>query len=132
MPVRFSPLLALGALVLALSLAAPVAAQNAPTLGAPETQTDTAPPPDTTSTSGGGGLKTWQEVLIFGAGLTLLAGIAFAIVGDARDRARRLSRHGTTPETAGAAGAPHKHSQQAKQRARAKARQARAQRRKNR
>ena len=132
MAVRLKPLLALAALVLALGLAAPAGAQQAPTLGAPQTQTDTAAPPDTTSTTGGGGLKTWQEVLIFGAGLILLGGIAFAIVGDARDRARRLSRHGTTPETAGAAGAPHKHSQQAKQRARAKARQARAQRRKNR
>ena len=39
MPVRFRPLLALGALVLALTLAAPAVAQNAPTLGAPETQT---------------------------------------------------------------------------------------------
>jgi hypothetical protein len=132
MAVRVKPLLVLAALMLVLVLAAPAGAQQAPTLGAPQTQTDAAAPPDTTSTTGGGGLKTWQEVLIFGAGLTLLAGIAFAIVGDARDRARRLSRHGTTPETAGAAGTPHKHSQQAKQRARAKARQARAQRRKNR
>jgi hypothetical protein len=130
MAVRLKPLLALAVLVLALALAAPAGAQQTPTLGAPDTQTETAaPPPDDTSTTGGGGLKTWQEVLIFGAGLILLAGIGFAIVGDARDRARRLSRHGTTPETAGV---PHKHSQQAKQRARAKARQARAQRRKNR
>jgi hypothetical protein len=128
MRVRLKPLLALAALVLALALAAPVAAQNAPTLGAPETQSDTAPPPETTS-SGNGGLKTWQQVLIFSAGLILLGGIGFAIVGDARERARRLSRHGTTPETAGV---PHKHSQRAKQRARAKARQARQQRRKNR
>ena len=129
MPVRFRPLLALGALVLALTLAAPVAAQNAPTLGAPETQSDTAAPPPETTSTGGGGLKTWQEVLIFCAGLVLLAGIGFAIVGDARDRAARLTRRGREPETAGA---PHKHRQQAKQRARAKARQARAQRRKNR
>ena len=128
MPVRLKPLLALAALALALALAAPVAAQDAPTLGAPETHSDAAPPPETTS-SGNGGLKTWQQVLIFSAGLILLGGIGFAIVGDARERARRLSRHGTTPETAGV---PHKHSQQAKQRARAKARQARAQRRKNR
>jgi hypothetical protein len=129
MPVRFRPLLALGALVLALTLAAPVAAQNAPTLGAPETQSDTAAPPPETTSTGDGGLKTWQQVLIFSAGLILLGGIGFAIVGDARDRARRLSRHGTTPETAGVT---HKHSAQAKQRARAKARQARQQRRKNR
>ena len=131
MAVRLKPLLALAALVLAMALAAPAGAQQTPTLGAPETQSDAAPPPEETSTTGGGGLKTWQEVLIFGAGLVLLAGIGFAIVGDARDRARRLSRHGTTSEAAGAGG-PHKHSQQAKQRARAKARQARAQRRKNR
>ena len=129
MAVRLKPLLALAALVLALALTAPAGAQQTPTLGAPETQSDTAAPPDTTASTGDGGLKTWQEVLIFSAGVILLGGIAFAIVGDARERARRLSRHGTTPE---AAGVPHKHSQQAKQRARAKARQARAQRRKNR
>jgi hypothetical protein len=114
MPVRFRPLLALGALVLALTLAAPVAAQNAP--------------PETTD-SGNGGLKTWQQVLIFAAGLILLAGIGFAIVGDARERTRKFSHH-TGEEVA--AGVPHKRSQAAKQRARAKARQARAQRRKNR
>ena len=119
MAVRLKPLLALAALMPVLVLAAPAGAQQAPTLGAPETQTDTAAPPDTTSTTGNGGLKTWQEVLIFGAGLILLGGIGFAIVGDARDRTRRMSRHGTTAEAAGAAGAPHKHSQQAKQRARA-------------
>ena len=131
MPVRFRPLLALGALVLALSLAAPVAAQNAPTLGAPETQSETAAPPPETTSTGGGGLKSWQQALIFAAGLILLGGIAFAIVGDARERTRRMSRHGTSPETAGAS-VRHKHSQAAKQRARAKARQARQQRRKNR
>jgi hypothetical protein len=130
MPVRFKPLLALAALVLALSLAAPVAAQQTPTLGAPETTTDAPPPPETTD-SGNGGLETWQQVLIFAAGLILLGGIGFAIVGDARERARRLSRHGTTPETAGA-GMPHKHSQAAKKRAREKARAARQARRKNR
>jgi hypothetical protein len=131
MPVRLKPLLALAALVLAFAVAAPAGAQLTPTLGAPETtQTQTAAPPDT-STTGGGGLKTWQEVLIFCAGLILLAGIGFAIVGDARDRARRLGRHQGRSEAA-TAGVPHKHRAQAKQRARAKARQARAQRRKNR
>ena len=129
MAVRPKPLLALAALVLALVLAAPAGAQQTPTLGAPETQTDTAAPPDTTATTGNGGLKTWQEVLIFGAGLILLGGIGFAIVGDARDRTRR---HGTSMEPTGHALIPHKHSQQAKQRARAKARAAKAQRRKNR
>ena len=129
MPVRMKPLLALGALVLVCAAPAPAPAQQAPTLGAPETTTAAPPPPETSTTAGSGGLKTWQEVLIFCAGLVLLAGIGFAIVGDARDRAARLTRRGREPETAGA---PHKHRQQAKQRARAKARQARAQRRKNR
>src|ERR1700754_2698944 len=121
MPVRFRPLLALGALVLALSLAAPAAAQNAPTLGAPETQTATAAPPPETTDSANGGLKTWQEVLIFAAGLILLAGIGFAIVGDARERTRKFSHH--TGEEVTAGGTP-KHSQAAKERARAKARAA--------
>jgi hypothetical protein len=129
MPVRFKPLLALLALVSALALAVPAAAQQTPTLGAPETQTQTAAPPPETTDSGGGGLKTWQEVLIFSAGVILLAGIGFAIVGDARERTRKFSHH-TGEEVA--AGVPHKHSQRAKQRARAKARAAKAQRRKNR
>ena len=129
MPVRLKPLLALVALTTALACAAPAVAQQAPTLGGETTQTQTAAPPDTTD-SGNGGLKTWQEVLIFAAGLILLAGIGFAIVGDARDRARRLSRHGDSE--AATAGVPHKHRAQAKQRARAKGRAAKAQRRKNR
>jgi hypothetical protein len=130
MPVRVKPLLALGTLVLVLVAAAPAPAQQAPTLGAPETtQTDAAPPPETDTNTGNVGLKTWQEVLIFGAGLVLLLGIGLAIVGDARERVGRLSGRHRTPETAGV---PHKHRQQAKQRARAKARAAKAQRRKNR
>ena len=129
MPVRMKPLLALAALVLALAVAAPAAAQQTPTLGAPETQNETAAPPPETTDSGNGGLKTWQQVLIFGAGVILLAGIGFAIVGDARERTRKFSHH-TGEEVA--AGVPHKHSQRAKQRARAKARAAKAQRRKNR
>ena len=58
-------------------------------------------------------------MLIFAAGVILLGGIGFAIVGDARERTRKFSHH-TGEEVA--AGVPHKHSQQAKQRARAKAR----------
>ena len=128
MPVRFKPLAALAALVLALAFAAPVAAQQTPTLGAPETATEAAPPPETTD-SGNGGLKTWQEVLIFAAGVILLGGIGFAIVGDARERTRKYSHH--TGEEA-ATGVRHKHGQAAKQHARAKARAAKAARRKNR
>ena len=48
--------------------------------------------------------------------MILLGGIGFAIVGDARERTRKFSHH-TGEEVA--AGVPHKHSQQAKQRARA-------------
>jgi hypothetical protein len=129
MSIRLKPLLAVMALALALAVAAPAAGQQAPTLGAPETTQSTAAPPPDTDTDGNGGLKTWQEVLIFCAGLVLLAGIGFAIVGDARERAARLTRRGREPETAGV---PHKHRQAAKQRARAKARAAKAQRRKNR
>jgi hypothetical protein len=130
MPARVRTLLALAALGAALACAAPATAQQAPTLGQETTQTQAASPPDTTS-SGNGGLKTWQGVLIFTAGLILLAGIAFAILGDARERTRRLSRRGGHAEAA-TAGVPHKHRAQAKARARAKARAARAARRKNR
>jgi hypothetical protein len=131
MPVRLKPLLVLGALAVALAVAAPAAAQQAPTLGAPETQTGAAPPPPETDDDDDGGLATWQQILIFGAGIVLLGGIGFAIVGDARGRAARLTRRRGSPEPAGA-GVPHKHRQQAKQRARVRARAARAQRRKNR
>jgi hypothetical protein len=130
MPVRLKPVLALAALAAALAVAAPAVAQQAPTLGEETTQTPTAAPPDTT-TSGSGGLKSWQEILIVCAGIVLIAGIGFAIVGDARERARRLSRHPGRAESA-TAGVPHKHGAQAKARARARARAARAQRRKNR
>jgi hypothetical protein len=128
MPVRLKPLLAL-AVVLAALAAAPASAQQSPSLGAPDTQTETAAPVDSSTTSGSGGLKTWQELLIFGAGLALIAGIAFAILGDAKERAARL-RHGR-PEPA-TTGATHKHRAQAKQRQRARAKAARAQRRRNR
>jgi uncharacterized Zn-binding protein involved in type VI secretion len=131
MPVRTKPLLALAALILVLAAAAPAVAQQAPTLGAPDTQTETTVAPETDTTAGNGGLKTWQEILIFGAGLVLIAGIAVAILGDAKERAARLTRGRGSAETA-TAGATHRHRQQAKQRARARARAAKAQRRKNR
>ncbi|HKE78033.1 MAG TPA: hypothetical protein VKB54_01955 [Solirubrobacteraceae bacterium] len=131
MRVRLKPLLAVAALALALTCAAPAIAQNSPTLGEETTQTQTAAPPDTSTSNGNGGLKTWQEILIFCAGLALLAGIAFAIVGDARDRARKLG-HGREPEAAGAGNLHHKHRAETKARARSKGRQAKAARRKNR
>jgi hypothetical protein len=125
---------ACAAVALCLLFCAPAVAQvgNGLTLGETQTQTDAAPPPADTSTSGGG-LKTWQEALIFAAGIILVTGIAFAILGDARERARRLDRHPSAPG-AGAAGDRDRHatSQQAKQQARARARRARAARKRNR
>jgi hypothetical protein len=119
----------LAVLLAVLALLAPAAgAQQAPSLGAPTT-TESAP---VVTTDGGdnGGLSTWQELLIFGAGLALLAGIAFAILGDARERTR--GRRATRPEPAAAGVAPPRQSPQAKQRSRARAKAARAQRRRNR
>ena len=111
-----------------LALAAPAGAQQAPTLGAPPTPDVTAQTVGTTS-SGGGGLATWQEALIFAAGIILIGGIAVAILTDSRERAARLRRGGpvTEPGTA-----PHRHKQRSKQQARAKAKAAKAARRRNR
>jgi hypothetical protein len=116
------------ALVLALALSAPAVAQQSPTLGAPPTPDVTVQTQQTT-TAGGGGLKTWQEALIFAAGLILIGGIAVAIMTDARERARRIGHGGPATEPAGAT---HRHRQQSKQRSRQKGKAARAQRRKNR
>jgi hypothetical protein len=116
-------------LALVLVLAAPAGAQQAPTLGAPP-QPDVTVQSTQTTTAGGGGLKTWQEALIFAAGIVLIGGIAVAILGDARERARRLG-HGRDPLTE-PSGGPHRHKQRSKERARAKAKAARAQRRRNR
>jgi hypothetical protein len=126
--------IACAAVALCLLLCSPAAAQvgNGLTLGQTQAQTDAAPPPDST-TSGGGGLKSWQEVLIFAAGIVLIGGIAFAILGDARERARSLDRHATA-DGPGATGAADRHrsSPQAKQQARARARRARQARKRNR
>ncbi len=116
-------------LLASLALLAPAAeAQQAPALGAPTT-TQSAPVV-TNDSSDNGGLATWQELLIFGAGLALLAGIGFAIVGDARERTRRRHGRGAAPAAAGLG--PHRRGREAKQRSRARARAARAQRRRNR
>jgi hypothetical protein len=119
----------LAVLLAVLAMLAPgAAAQQAPSLGAPAT-TESAPVV-TTDDGGNGGLSTWQELLIFGAGVALLAGIAFAILGDARERTR--GRRGTRAEPAAAGVAPPRQSRQAKQRSRARAKAARARRRRNR
>jgi hypothetical protein len=114
---------------LVLALAAPAGAQQAPTLGAPPAPAVTAQTTPATTSGGGGGLKTWQEALIFAAGIVLIGGIAIAILADARERSNRLG-HGHAVTEPGAA--PHRHKQRHKQQARAKAKAARAQRRRNR
>jgi hypothetical protein len=123
---RKQPLAALAVIVTLLALAPAAPAQQAPTLGAPSQQ-ETAPPATTTTAASDRGLKTWQELLIFGAGIVLLAGIAIAIIGDARERAPTRDRRPAT-EPAG----PKRHRQRDKDRAREKARIARAQRKRNR
>jgi hypothetical protein len=119
-------------LALVLALAAPAGAQQAPTLGAPPTPdvtVNTGPSTTLGSTTGNGGLKTWQEALIFAAGVILIGGIAVAILADSRERAARLA-HGRAVTEPGTA--PHRHKQRSKAQARAKAKAARAQRRRNR
>jgi len=112
--------------LLALAAPAPAVAQQAPTLGAPE-PSETAPRVTTSGTDDG--LEAWQEVLIFGAGVVLLLGIAWAIIGDARQRAPD-ERRGHMPEMAD--GPRGTHARRSKAKARAKGREARRQRRKNR
>lgn len=126
MRARAGSWLAVTALVLAV--ASPAAAQQAPTLGAPPAPNVTVQT-QTTSTTGGGGLATWQEALIFAAGVILIGGIAIAILSDSREKARAI-RHGgpvTEPGTA-----PHRHKQRSKQQARAKGKAQKAARRRNR
>jgi hypothetical protein len=120
---------AIAATACVLALAAPAGAQQAPTLGAPPTPDVTVQTAQTTS-SGGGGLATWQEVLIFAAGIILIGGIAVAILADSRERAGRLG-HGRAAVTEPGE-APHRHKQRSKQQARAKGKQQRAARRRNR
>lgn len=128
MRVRVGSVVAITALVVALALAAPAGAQQAPTLGAPPAPSVTAQPATTTG-SGNGGLKTWQEALIFAAGVILLGGIAVAIFADSRERAAKIRHAGPVTDPAEA---PHRHKQRSKQHARAKGKAAKAARRRNR
>lgn len=103
-----------------------------PFRGLPPAQTDTSTVATTstaTTTTGNGGLKRWQELLIFAAGVALLAGIGFAIVGDARKLApvSESDRAGAHTASAGTARKSHD-----KAKARQKAKRARQARKKNR
>ena len=120
---------AIAATALVLALAAPARAQQAPTLGAPPTPNVTVQTAQSTTSSGNGGLKTWQEALIFAAGVILITGIAVAILTDAREKARSLGRGGAVTEPGDA---PHRHKQRSKQHARERSKAAKAARRRNR
>lgn len=76
------------------------------------------------------GLESWQQILIFGAGFILLAGIAWAIVSDARTRAPVKEGEMAHPGLDGPV--KRNRSQKQRERARAKAKVARAQRKRNR
>jgi hypothetical protein len=116
--------------VLALALPAAAGAQQVPTLGAPtETQ---APVVTTSSNPADRGLRGWQELLIFGAGIVLLLGIGWAIVGDARQRAPVKDRSRRSEEAVDGPRLSPQERRRRKERARAKARAARRARRHNR
>ena len=86
------------------------------------------PPPANGGDSGG--LKTWQQILIFGAGAILLFGIGLAIASDAR---RRAPVKDSELGHIGQAGATKRNrSLKQQQRARAKAKMGRQQRKRNR
>jgi hypothetical protein len=97
---------------------------------APPSATPTVTVAAPANSGSGGGLATWQEFLIFGAGLLLLVGIGWAIVADARHRAPVSDAELAHPGGTGS----NRSNRSAKQRerARAKARMGRAQRKRNR
>src|SRR3954463_15360994 len=91
------------------------------------TEVVVAPP---SNNSDSGGLATWQQVLIFGAGLVLLLGIGWAIASDARRRAPVKDSELAHPGLGGPV--KRNRSVQQKQRDRAKAKRGRQQRKANR
>ena len=119
---------AAAALLLSFALVAPSAAQDNPFAPLP---TPAPEPPETVVVApdpdGGDGLDPWQQALIFGGGLILLGGIAYAIVSDARRRAPVTEQQMAHP---GLDHAPKRNrSDKQRQRERAKAKQGRKQRR---
>jgi hypothetical protein len=123
-----APLLATLALLTAPALAPAQQNPFAPLPQAPQSGTPTVVVSNSTADSGG--LATWQEILIFGAGLALLLGIAWAIVSDARSRAPVKDSELAHPGMGGPVRTNRSRKQ--KDRARAKAKVGRAQRKRNR
>ena len=83
-------------------------------------------PPTSSRSSANDGLKTWQQILIFGGGAALLFGIGMVIVRDAR-RAAPV-KAGEQPT----GGTTRRSRDRERERARARAKAARRQRRRNR
>src|SRR3954471_10890205 len=111
-------------LALVLALGGPASAQQAPTLGAPPTPdvtVNSGPATTLGSTTGNGGLKTWQEALIFAAGIILIRGIGIALPPRRHPHRdpRRLARARRPPlarprrDRAGRGAAPPQAAQQA-------------------
>jgi hypothetical protein len=119
---------------LALLVAGPgtaLAQSGAPFAPLPQAQPHNSTVATTTTATAAddGGLSRFQETMIFLAGVALLAGIGFAIVGDARKAAPVTEDDRAGAHASSAAGARKAHS---KAKAREKAKRARAARKKNR
>jgi hypothetical protein len=121
-----APLLA----ALALLAAPAVATAQSPFAPLPQAAPPEAPTVVVSNNGSGDGLQTWQELLIFGAGLILLVGIGWAIAADARTKAPVTDREMAHPGMGGAT--KTNRSAKQKERARAKAKLGRQQRKRNR
>jgi ABC-type Fe3+ transport system permease subunit len=128
---------ALCALLAALALAAPASAQiggGGSDLGSPEPQEVAPEPVDPTDD----GWEAWQTLLVTLAGVVLIIGIGFVIVGDARRRAPASDDRGAHRADAAhvALGegedTRHTHSRETKARARKKQKIAKQSRKRNR
>jgi hypothetical protein len=108
-----------------LALPAAAVAQQSPFQPLPppasttDTPTVTVQPP--TNSGSDSGLKTWQEFLIFGAGLILIIGIGWAIVSDSRNRAPVKDSELGHPGMGGATRRNRSQKQRERERAKAKA-----------
>lgn len=118
--------------VLALALPAGAAAQSNPFAPLPQTPQPTETQAPTTLADQNDDLSTWQEVLIFGGAIALIAGISFAILGDAKRRAPVTDDHRTRSAEGDRTGAALRKPPPNKAKARKRAKTQRAARKKNR